>query len=131
MPAILRYAPKAPTLEAILANNTVTADPTLPAGVKPHGKVCSLAENGGGQSDEATQSDSEANVPEMDQEDLCRQIFELVAGIWTAPQGAQPSLPPLIHLPASIAAARDNQDWQLHPAEFNRWQRFFDLDVDG
>ena len=131
MPAILRYAPKAPTLEAILANNTVTADPTLPAGVKPHGKVCSLAENGGGQSDEATQSDSEANVPEMDQEDLCRQIFELVAGIWTAPQGAQPSLPPLIHLPASLAAARDNQDWQLHPAEFNRWQRFFDLDVDG
>ena len=50
MPACLQNAPKAPTLESILANNTVTADPTLPTGVKPHGKVCSLVENGGGQS---------------------------------------------------------------------------------
>ena len=125
MPKSLQNAPKAPTLVSILANNTVTADPTLPTGVKPHGKVCSLVENGGGQSDE------HADNPEVDHEDLCRQIFELVSGVWTAPQGAQPTLPPLLHLPASLATARDNQDWQLHPAEFNIWQRFFDLNVDA
>ena len=125
LPIILKDAPKAPTLETILADNTMAEDPTLPTGVQPHGKVCSLAENGGGQRDDA------ADTPMVEQEDLCRQIFELVAGVWAAPQGAQPSLPPLQHLPASLATARDNQDWQLHPTEFNRWQRFFDLNVDA
>ena len=48
LPPTLAHAPKAPTLDAILSKGAVQADPTLPTGVMPHGKVCALTENGGG-----------------------------------------------------------------------------------
>ena len=49
MPAMLADVPKAPTLEPIRSRCTnLDNDPSLPTGVLPHGKVNSVAEDGGG-----------------------------------------------------------------------------------
>ena len=122
LPPALAHAPKAPTLETILSKGAVQADPTLPAGVMPHGKVCALAENGGG--------DPARTVPAGD---ICRQVIELLMGVWCAPMGDQPmpELEPWVPEPASLAMLRDNQDWQVHPREFQRWDLFYKFTVDA
>ena len=123
LPPTLAHAPKAPTLDAILSKGAVQADPTLPTGVMPHGKVCALTENGGGDPTPQT-------VPAGD---ICRQVIELLMGVWCAPMEDQPmpELEPWVPEPASLAMLRDNQDWQVHPREFQRWDLFYKFTVDA
>ena len=124
LPPILENAKKAPTLETILSEGTVQADPTLPVGVLPHGKVCALTEDGGG---------DQTPIRVAPAGDLCKQVFELLTGVWRPPMEDQsmPELIPWEPEPAQLALLRDNQDWQVHPKEFQRWDGFYKFTVDA
>ena len=124
MPAMLADVPKAPTLEPIRSRCTnLDNDPSLPTGVLPHGKVNSVAEDGGGDTIEHTHEHMDTEV------DLCRTMLELLTGVWAAPLGMQPQLESMEH--SVEAQCRDKQNWQVDPREFQRWHRFYNFTVDG
>ena len=126
LPPLLTDAPKAISTKKLQNSVTVEPDPTLPTGVMPHGKVQAALElcSGGAGVEHVLINDCNA--------DVCRTIVELACGILAPTLGPQPLLPAQKHrATAWTVGARDNQDWQMDPVEFRRWDRFYGFTVDA
>ena len=125
LPPRLVNAPKALSTRRIAVSTTpIQADPTLPTGVMPHGKVNAVQDT-----DNRGDNTAYAFAQEAD---LCRTWLELAQG-HIAPMLEATGRAPMVHAAAEqpIHLLKDKQDWQLDPKEFQRWNRFYRFTVDA